>query len=76
MLKTVDPEWNEIPWDRALEAASPNVAGLLENALAGRDLDLKQGLTLAAVEGNDLLALVKVADELRRRVVGDRSLTW
>ena len=71
MLKTIHPEWREIPWDRALNAATPSVAGLLENALAGKDLDFEQGLTLAAVEGNDLLALVKVADELRRRVVGD-----
>ena len=72
MLKTIYPEWREIPWDRALAAASPNVASLLENALAGRDLDFEQGLTLATVEGNDLLALLKVADELRRRVVGDK----
>ena len=35
------------------------------------DLGFEEGLTLATVEGNDLLALVKVADELRRRVVGD-----
>ena len=72
MLKAIHPEWREIPWDRALKAASPNVAGLLENALAGKDLDFEQGLTLATVEGNDLLALVKVADELRRRAVGDK----
>ena len=72
MLKTIHPEWREIPWDRALAAASPNVASLLENALAGKDLDFEQGLTLATVGRNDLLALVKVADELRRRVVGDK----
>ncbi len=72
MLKVISPEWREIPWDRALKAATPNVAGLLENALAGKDLDFAQGLTLANVEGADLLALVKVADELRRRVVGDK----
>ena len=36
---------------------------LLEKALAGKDLDFEEGLTLATVEGNDLLALVKVADE-------------
>jgi 7,8-didemethyl-8-hydroxy-5-deazariboflavin synthase CofH subunit len=72
MLKAIHPEWREIPWDRALNAASPNVARLLENALAGKDLDFEQGLTLATVEGNDLLALVKVADELRRRAVGDK----
>ena len=72
MLKPIHPEWREIPWDRALTAASPNVASLLEKALAGKDLGFEEGLTLATVEGNDLLALVKVADELRRRVVGDR----
>ncbi len=72
MLKTLNPEWKEIPWDRALTAASPNVANSLEKVLAGNDLGLEEGLTLATVEGNDLVALVKVADELRRRTVGDR----
>ncbi len=72
MLKNVTPEWNEIPLDRALAAASPSVAGALEKILAGNDLGLEEGLTLATVEGNDLVALVKVADELRRRTVGDR----
>src|SRR6266571_8259205 len=71
MLKPMNPEWREIPWERALTAASPNVADTLGKALAGIDLGLEEGLTLARVEGNDLLALVKVADELRRRVVGD-----
>jgi 7,8-didemethyl-8-hydroxy-5-deazariboflavin synthase CofH subunit len=71
MLKPADPGWREIPWERALAAASPDVAKLLEKALAGIDLNLEDGLLLAAVEGNNLLALVKVADELRRRVVGD-----
>ncbi len=71
MLKPMNPEWREIPWDRALTAASPNVANTLGKALEGIDLGLEEGLTLARVEGNDLLALVKVADELRRRVVGD-----
>jgi len=72
MLKTMSPEWKEISWDRALEAATPNVAAALEKVLAGNDLGFEEGLTLAGVDGSDLLALVKVADELRRRVVGDR----
>lgn len=72
MLKAMNPEWREIPWDRALTAASPKVADALEKALAGNDLGLEEGMTLATVEGNDLLALVKVADELRRRAVGNR----
>jgi 7,8-didemethyl-8-hydroxy-5-deazariboflavin synthase CofH subunit len=72
MLKPASLEWREIPWDRALQAASPKVAEPLEKALAGQDLGLEEGLTLANVEGDDLLALVKVAEEIRRRVVGDR----
>jgi 7,8-didemethyl-8-hydroxy-5-deazariboflavin synthase CofH subunit len=72
MVKPMGPEWRAIPWDRALAAAAPRVASALERALAGNDLEIEEGLLLAAVEGNDLLALVKVADELRRRAVGDR----
>jgi len=72
MLKTTHPEWKELSWDRALAAASPMIANTLERTLAGSDLGFEEGLMLATVEGNDLLALVKVADELRRRAVGDR----
>src|SRR5580698_1309448 len=72
MLKTANPEWRDISWERALAAASPNVAGALEKALAGGDLGMEEGLTLAKVEGHDVVALAKVADELRRRAVGDK----
>ena len=72
MLRPMNPEWREIPWDRALAAASPAVANALEKSLAGSDLGFEEGMTLASVEGNDLLALAKVADELRRRAVGER----
>jgi 7,8-didemethyl-8-hydroxy-5-deazariboflavin synthase CofH subunit len=72
MLRAMNPEWREIPWDRALAGASLTVANALEKSLAGSDLGFEEGMTLASVEGNDLLALAKVADELRRRAVGDR----
>jgi 7,8-didemethyl-8-hydroxy-5-deazariboflavin synthase CofH subunit len=72
MLNPANPEWREISWERALAAASPRVAGLLEKVLVGSDVGMEEGLTLAKVEGNDLLALVKIADEVRRRVVGDK----
>jgi 7,8-didemethyl-8-hydroxy-5-deazariboflavin synthase CofH subunit len=72
MFKPLNPEWQGISWERALSAASPKVAGALEKALAGCDLEMEEGLSLAKVDGNDLLALVKVADELRRRAVGDK----
>ncbi|MDE3109703.1 MAG: 5-amino-6-(D-ribitylamino)uracil--L-tyrosine 4-hydroxyphenyl transferase CofH, partial [Acidobacteriota bacterium] len=71
MLNQVHREWNDISLDRALSAASPAVAGALEKALAAHDLDFDEGLRLATVEGNDFVALIKVADELRRREVGD-----
>ena len=72
MLKPASLEWREIPWERALRAARPEVSDALEKALAGTDLGMEEGLILAKAEGNDLLALVRVADEIRRRVVGDR----
>jgi 5-amino-6-(D-ribitylamino)uracil---L-tyrosine 4-hydroxyphenyl transferase len=72
MLKAKNPDWREISSESALAATSPNVASALEKALAGKNLGFEEGLTLATVEGNDLVALVKVADELRRQVVGDR----
>jgi FO synthase len=57
--------------DFALRAASQPVARILDYALQDRELSLKDGLALAAVDGPDLTALVATADELRRRTVGD-----
>ncbi|MBI3990429.1 MAG: 5-amino-6-(D-ribitylamino)uracil--L-tyrosine 4-hydroxyphenyl transferase CofH [candidate division NC10 bacterium] len=61
--------------ERSLDELFPecrrDVAGILEDALAGKELNLEEGLILAEVDGPDLQALVKVADELRRRAVGD-----
>jgi 7,8-didemethyl-8-hydroxy-5-deazariboflavin synthase CofH subunit len=71
MLKPASLEWRGLPLDQALRAAGPNVAHALEKALAGEDLGFEEGMILATVEGNDLLALVRVADEIRRRVSGD-----
>jgi len=72
MLKPMSWEWRETTWERAQAGARPQVANALEKSLAGQDLGFEEGLMLANVEGGDLLALVKVADELRRRVVGER----
>lgn len=53
-------------------AGSPaGVRECLEIVLAGGELSFAEGMTLAAVSGSGLDALVAVADELRRRVVGD-----
>ena len=73
--KVMDPRWREISCEQALRAASLPVARMLEKSLDGGVLDFEEGLALTAVEGDDLLALVKAADELRRRTVGD-SITY
>ena len=72
MLTTSDPRWREISWEQAFRAASPAVANVLEKALAGKDLDSGDGLALCGVADDDLLAVVKIANELRRRAVGDQ----
>jgi 7,8-didemethyl-8-hydroxy-5-deazariboflavin synthase CofH subunit len=72
MLTTLYPRWHETSWEQALHAATPPVARILEKSLAGRDLDFDDGLALTAAANAELLAVLKVADELRRRAVGDR----
>jgi hypothetical protein len=42
MLKPASLEWREVPWERALRAARPEVLGVLEKALASRDLGIKR----------------------------------
>ncbi|HZP33134.1 MAG TPA: 5-amino-6-(D-ribitylamino)uracil--L-tyrosine 4-hydroxyphenyl transferase CofH [Candidatus Acidoferrales bacterium] len=72
MLRLNNSEWREMPWDHALAAARPMVASALERVLGGQELGFEEGLLLATVDDKDLVALVRVADELRRRVVGER----
>ena len=64
--------WPDVLWDRALAGAAPRVARALDAAMAGVALDFDDGLFLATADERDLVALVRVADELRRRTVGDR----
>jgi FO synthase len=71
MTKMMDPRWREVSWRQALSQATPATARVLERALEGRELDFGEGLLLATAKGSDLLALVKVADEQRRRRVGE-----
>jgi FO synthase len=51
----------------ALAAASPGIRSILENALEDRELTFEQGMELLATRGTDLCALLRTADELRRR---------
>jgi FO synthase len=71
MTKIMDPRWRHVSWRQAQSQATPEIARILDRALEGRELGFAEGLALATVKGSDLLALIKVADEMRRRRKGD-----
>jgi len=50
---------------------SPAIARILERALQDKEISVEEGVQLFETQGKDLLALTLVADELRRRRVGD-----
>ena len=54
-----------------LDWASPAIRAVLARALDGAELSVDDGIALAGAEGRDFHALSLVADELRRRQVGD-----
>jgi 7,8-didemethyl-8-hydroxy-5-deazariboflavin synthase CofH subunit len=55
----------------ALSSCPPDVRDYLLAACDGAELSFEQGLRLATAEGPALPALISVADELRRKTVGD-----
>ena len=57
--------------EQVLRAIRPDVAAVLDQALSGRDIGTDEALVLFGTFGLDLHATVMVADELRRRDVGD-----
>lgn len=71
MLKVIDPTWREISCEQSLRGASLPIRSVLESALSGEEVNFDDAMRLTAVDRLDLLALVKVADELRRRISGD-----
>ncbi|HYK78899.1 MAG TPA: 5-amino-6-(D-ribitylamino)uracil--L-tyrosine 4-hydroxyphenyl transferase CofH [Micropepsaceae bacterium] len=71
MNMVMNPVWQDVSYEGALARATLPIAALLERALNGGELGFDDGLALGSVRGNDLVALVKVADELRRRTVAD-----
>lgn len=50
----------------------PNIANILERSLTGQKLTEEDAVTLLGASGQDVLALVAVADELRKRRVGEQ----
>jgi 7,8-didemethyl-8-hydroxy-5-deazariboflavin synthase CofH subunit len=71
MNMVVIPNWQDVSYEDALSRARAPTAALLEKSLNGGELGFEDGVALGRVAGDDLIALVKVADELRRRTVGD-----
>ena len=71
MIKAMDPRWGDISYETALSRARAPFAAILDKSLAGSELGFEDGVALGQAKGDDLIALVKVADELRRRSVGD-----
>lgn len=66
-----------------LTSVDPYTRGILERALEGRRPTVEEGAHLFASRDNRLAALISVADELRRRAVGDvvtyvvnRNINW
>ena len=57
--------------DTALQSVSPAIARILDRALEGRELTHDEGLTLAESGPESVESLAAVADEVRRRRVGD-----
>lgn len=54
-----------------LSGLRPDVAHILVRALKEREITMEEGVTLFGVTGRELFGLMMVADELRRRAVGD-----
>ena len=54
-----------------INSLRPDVASVLEQALAGGDISVEEADILFATAGPEFTAMTMVADELRRRSVGD-----
>jgi FO synthase subunit 2 len=57
--------------DSLLKSADPVVAAALDRALAGKDISVDEAIELFDSTGLEMNLAVTVADELRRRAVGD-----
>lgn len=72
MSSPIEIHWNEPGrLDALLPNIDPAVAGVLDRALSGDELDFEDGLRLARTAGRELEALVLAADLIRRERVGD-----
>lgn len=61
----------DAPLEQVLDRASPALRALLDRALEGRALSVGDAEVLLGAEADDLAALVRTADAVRRADVGD-----
>jgi len=57
--------------DSKLKQADPIIAGILKDALSEKEIDIKDSVMLFSAKGIELELGCSVADELRKRRVGD-----
>jgi len=57
--------------DSKLKHADPIIAGILNNALSEKEIDIKASVMLFCAKGIELELVCSVADDLRKRRVGN-----
>jgi len=58
-------------FDRLIRRVDPEIASILDKSLSGNDVSVQEAVKLFDCTGLEMNMLVLVADELRRRTVGD-----
>jgi 7,8-didemethyl-8-hydroxy-5-deazariboflavin synthase CofH subunit len=58
-------------FDRLIRGIDPEISSILDRALSGNDISIEDAVKLFDCTGLEMNMLVLVADELRRRTVGD-----
>ncbi len=71
------------PLDRLISQAAPATAAILERALSREELSVEDGIHLLTVDGDDAIALIRTADQVRATDVGEevtyvvnRNINW
>ena len=71
MPETINDQRGDADMEGLIRLLDPPVARILDRALAGEDISADEAVTLFGTTGLEYSAMTTVADELRRRAVGD-----
>jgi 5-amino-6-(D-ribitylamino)uracil---L-tyrosine 4-hydroxyphenyl transferase len=58
-------------FDSVLKNIDPIITGVLDRALSNKDISVDQATELLDADGTEMNVIVIVADELRRKTVGE-----